>query len=163
MLQINQAIENDIPIIEDILLDTVCWLDSIGQSLWREEQVKWSHLSRDYSITDFYIALLDNIPAACVAITDYDPLFWSDVEKGKSLFIHKLAVKRFAAGKGLSDALINHAKSLCIERKISFLRLDCSQDRPKQRYVYERNGFVCVDERVVFDVYPTTFYVCEVN
>jgi len=163
MVELFTASEKDISVIEDILLDPVRWLDGINQPLWREDQIQWTRLSWDFTTSDFRIALLDGEPAACAAITDYDPTFWPDVEKGQSLFIHKLAVKRFAAGKKLSDALINYAKRLCVNRGISALRLDCSQDRPKLRAVYERNGFVCVEERVVYQKYPTAFYVCDVT
>ena len=162
MTEIIKATENEIPIIEDILIDVVHWLDSTNQSLWNEEQVKWTRLSNDFKISDFFIAKFDGDLVACMAITDYDPFFWSNIEKGESLFIHKLAVKRCAAGKGLSDLLINYAKSICKDRGIAKIRLDCSQDRPKLRAVYERHGFYCVDERVVFEKYPTAFYECDV-
>jgi GNAT superfamily N-acetyltransferase len=163
MVEIITASEKDIPIIEDILMDTVRWLDSIGQPLWREDQITWARLSKDFSASDFFIALLDGVPAACMAVVDYDPVFWPDIKKGSSLFIHKLAVKRFAAGKGLSDTLIAYAKKMCIEQGIAALRLDCHSLIPKQRAVYERNGFICVDEKKLYEKYHTAFYKCEVN
>jgi len=163
MVKIVTASEKDIPVIEDILLDTVRWLDSIGKPLWREGQVKWERLSKDFALSDFRIALLDGIPAACAAVVDHDPEFWPDIEKGRSLFIHKLAVKRLAAGKGLSGALIDHAKDMCVDRGIPMLRLDCHALIPKLRAVYERNGFVCVDEKILYEKYHVAFYECEVH
>lgn len=144
MIEIITASENEIPIIENILLDTVHWLESIGQPLWCEEQIKWSRLSKDFTASDFKIALLDGIPAACMAVANHSPTFSSDEP---SLFICKLAVKRFAGGQNLSDKMISYAKSMCIDRGISALRLDCSEDRLKLRAIYERNGFVCVEEK----------------
>jgi GNAT superfamily N-acetyltransferase len=163
VVEIITASEKDIPVIEEILMDTVRWLDSIGQPLWREDQITWARLSKDFSASDFYIALLDGLPAACMAVVDYDPEIWPDIRKGSSLFIHKLAVKRFAAGKGLSDALISHAKAMCLDRGIAALRLDCHSLIPKLRAVYERNGFVCVDEKVLFGKYHTALYKNEVK
>ena len=158
MTEIIKTTEKDIPVIEDILLDAVHWLDAIGQPLWREDWVMWEKLSQNYKLSDFRIALFDGTPAACMAVMDHDPHIWPDVKKGTSLFIHKLAVKRFAAGMGLSDALIGYAKMMCAESGAAYLRLDCHQDRPKLRAVYERNGFVCVGEKVIFDIYRTAFY-----
>ena len=163
MIEIITASEKEIPIIEDILLDTVRWLDSIGQSLWREEQVKWTRLSKDFAASDFQIALFDGIPAACMAVANHGPTFSSDEP---SLFICKLAIKRFAAGKNFSDVMIAHAKSMCIDRGISALRLDCSGDRLKLRAIYERNGFICVGEKdfhVGDKKFPVAFYRCEVH
>ncbi|MCL2816730.1 MAG: GNAT family N-acetyltransferase [Oscillospiraceae bacterium] len=158
IIEIKTASEKEISVIVEILEDTVAWLDGIGSPLWRKQQVQWERLSKDFSASDFYIAYLDKMPAGCMAVVDYDPEFWAGIPKGESLFIHKLAVKRFAAGKGLSDALISHAKSMCAIRGISELRLDCSSDRPKLRAVYERNGFICVEEKIIYEKYPTAFY-----
>lgn len=48
------------------------------------------------------------MPAACIAITDLDSKYWSEISQRKSLYIHKLAVKRKFAGKGVSKELINN-------------------------------------------------------
>jgi GNAT superfamily N-acetyltransferase len=53
-----------------------------------------------------------------MALVDYDPLLWPDIQKGESLFIHKLAVKRRAAGNGVSNFLIRFAKEECKRRNI---------------------------------------------
>lgn len=159
---IKQATELDIPIIEDILLDAVHWMDSIGLHQWGEQQVSWDGLSQYYSIDDFYILYVDDAPAACASVIDYDPMFW-DIPKGDSLYIHKLAVKREYAGQGYSTILINHAKDLARKRNINTVRLDCHQNRPKVRAIYEREGFVCVREFKLFDKYDTALYVCELE
>jgi N-acetylglutamate synthase-like GNAT family acetyltransferase len=131
-ITIKQATKSDIPVIEEILLDTVRWLDSVGQSLWGEEQVKWTRLEKDFTPSDFYVAFLDGKPAACMAVANHSPTFSSDEP---SLFICKLAVKRFAAGNNLSDVMISYAKSMCVDKGISALRLDCSGDRHKLRAI----------------------------
>lgn len=58
-IEIKQATTADIPIIENILLDTVNWLNEMNQPLWRAEHVKWDALSKSYQISDFYIAFAD--------------------------------------------------------------------------------------------------------
>ena len=163
MIKIITASERDIPAIEEILLDAVRWLEGIGKPLWREDDVRWNRLSLQFAASDFHIALLYGRPAACMAVVDHDPVLWPEIPKGQSLFIHKLAVKRFAAGKGLSAALIAHAKSMCIDREIPVLRLDCHSLMPKLRAVYERNGFVCVAEKFLFEKHHIAFYECEVH
>ena len=163
MIDIITASENEIPVVENILLDTVRWLESIGQPLWNEQQVKWAQLSKEFAISDFRIALLDGAPAACLAVVDYDHAVWPEVDKGESFFIRKLAVKRFAAGKGLPEALFAHVKTMCSNRRINAIRLTCAKNRLKLRAVYERNGFTCVGEKIIFEKYPSAFYLCEVS
>jgi GNAT superfamily N-acetyltransferase len=158
---IKQADEFDIPIIEEILLDAVNWLSESGmQNTWNESNVKWSSLSKSYNINNFYIAYENGLPAACMALTDYDPTFWPDIPKGESLFLHKVAVKRAFSGKGFSKELIDFAKKLALSCGINAIRLNCNQHRSKLRAVYENEGFVCVEEKTFFEKHDTALYVC---
>ena len=161
MITIKQATESDIPIIEDIMNDVITFLDSIGQPQWVKENVTQQGLAKYFTIDNFYIAYIDKIPMGCLAIVDYDPTFWPDIEKGKSLYIHKLAVKRCGAKKGVSKALIDFVKAMSVELGINQVRLDTHQLRPKVRAVYEKQGFVCVDERCLLGRYYTAFYLWE--
>jgi len=163
MIEISTATEKDIPIIEEILLDAVNWLDATGQSLWRSDQITWARLSKDFAASDFLIAYVDGNPAACMALVDYDPVVWPGIEKGKSLFIHKLAVKRNAAGLGLPAALFARAKVICVDREIWCLRLDCDLHRAKLRGVYERSGFTYAGQKVVYEIYDIALYECKVD
>ena len=143
-ITIKQAQEDDIPILESILLDTVYWLNEMDQPLWRVHEVTWAVLSKKYQIGDFYISYLDGEPSGCMAIIDYDPFFWPDIIKGDSLFIHKLAVKKYARKTGVADALMDFFKAQGITRAAKALRLDTHALRPKLRAFYESHGFVFV-------------------
>jgi len=149
MININEASDAEIPVIEDILLDVCNWLESIGQPMWTKAQIKWEWLSKsliaggenNHKPSVFKIAYLDGVPAGCMAVVDHDPVIWPDIPIGESLFVHKLAVKRFAAGQGVADALLTYAKKMSADAGLPVLRLDTDLNRPKLRAVYERNGF----------------------
>ena len=145
IIMIKQAAQSDIPIIEDILLDAVNHFDDV----WSKERVSWERLSREFLADNFYIAYLDDNPAGCMALVDYDPFMWSDIEKGQALFVHKLAVKRSAAGQGISAALLEFAVNKCREKNIQTLRLDCNADKEKLMNVYENFGFTCVNRKIM--------------
>ncbi|WP_160692252.1 GNAT family N-acetyltransferase [Clostridium sp. C2-6-12] len=145
---IKQANKNDILTIEEILMDAVIWMKKNKlQNQWNEENIKWNSLSKEYEINDFYIDFQNGIPAACVAITDLDLKYWPEIPQGKSLFIHKLAVKREFSGKGISKELIDFAKKLSLENGINSLRLDCNSQRNKLRMLYENEGFIYVERK----------------
>jgi GNAT superfamily N-acetyltransferase len=161
---VKQANENEIPIIEEILLDAVYWMYSNGlENQWDEFNVKWSSLSKKYEIFCFYIAYENNIPTACMALTDYDPIYWPDIPKGESLYLHKVAVKRSFAGKGFSKELIDFAKNIAHKLNIKTLRLNCNQHRSKLRAIYEKEGFVCVEEKTILESYDIALYVCNIE
>ena len=156
---IKQAHESDIPVIENLLLDTVNWLNEIEQPLWEADEVEWKTLSKNYRVGDFYIAYSDGQPSGCMALVDYDPFFWPDVKKGESLFVHKLSVTKAARKTGVADALIDFFKEEGAVRGVKTLRLDTHALRPKLRAFYERHGFVFVKVKVFKGDRHTAFYV----
>lgn len=159
MINIKQATEKDIPILEEIMIDVVEFLDNINQPLWARQNITWTGLSQHYRIEDFYIAYINDVPLGCMALIDHDPAFWADIEKGKSLFLHKLAVKRSGAKRGVSTALIDYAKQKSVTLGIGEVRLDAHQFREKVRALYESQGFVCVEEKCLLGRYYTAFYL----
>jgi hypothetical protein len=86
---------------------------------------------------DFYIASLNGIPAACMALVDEGPDLWPGIAKGVSLFIHKLAVKRAAPKRHLGYAAGLRQKGMHPAR-IPSLRLDCHAQRAKLRARFPR-------------------------
>jgi GNAT superfamily N-acetyltransferase len=160
---VKNASVDDILIIENILSDVDCWMDSNNLLHWGKENIQWAVLSQNYRIDDFYIAYEEDIPVACMALIDFDPIFWPDIPKGKSLFLHKIAVKRDFASKGYSKELIDFAKEAAKLRNIQTIRLDCFQHNYKVRHIYEKQGFNLVEEKTVFGKYGTAFYACNVN
>ena len=136
-ITIKQAQNSDIPVLESMLLNTVNWLNEMAQPLWSESEVTWVALSKNYRISDFYIAYANGTPSGCMALVDYDPFFWTDVQKGESLFIHKLAVTKEARKTGVADALMNFFKHQGTVRGVKALRLDTHALRPKLRTFYE--------------------------
>lgn len=84
-----------------------------------------------------------------MALTDYDQKYWPEVERGQSLYLHKLAVKREFAGKGYSKELITFAKDLALSKGINSIRLDCNYHRKKLREIYENEGFVFASKKCI--------------
>ncbi|HCW52744.1 MAG TPA: GNAT family N-acetyltransferase [Clostridium sp.] len=159
---IRQAVSSDIPVIEDILLDAVIYLRKAGlENQWNEANIKCECLSKEYRIEDFYIAYDDNKAEGCMALTDFDLKYWPEIEKGQSLYIHKLAVKREYAGRGCSHELISFAKDLALNNGADSLRLDCNYYRKKLREIYENEGFEYVSKKCIGENNYMALYVCE--
>jgi GNAT superfamily N-acetyltransferase len=70
-----------------------------------------------------------------------DTLFWPDVPRGQSAFVHRLAVRRQFAGGVVSTVLLDWAVGRARTLGKTYLRLDCEASRLRLRAVYERFGF----------------------
>jgi predicted GNAT family N-acyltransferase len=160
-MKIKQAQEDDgknIEIIVDILLD-----DSNHFGVWSKERISWAGISQEFNIGHFHIAYINNEPAGCMALIDSAPFFWFEkIEKGESLFLRRLAVKRLAAGRKLSADMMAYAVNVCRDRNIKTLRLDCDSDKEKLNKIYTDFGFICEKKETLViggRKYPTAFYV----
>jgi GNAT superfamily N-acetyltransferase len=78
---------------------------------------------------------------ASMLLQTEDATHWPDDGLGDALYLHKLAVRRSEAGRGLGVALVRFAEETARERGVPFLRLDTAPDGPLPAY-YARLGFV---------------------
>ena len=126
--------------------EAASWLIEQGSPLWNVNE-----LTPERVITpglDVYLAKIDGEIAGTIILQEHDDLFWPEVTDGRSLFFHKLAVRRKYAGKGVSSALIEHALLQAKARGKSHLRMDCSAKHPPLRVFYEKHGFQWIDQKV---------------
>ncbi|MBB3175676.1 GNAT superfamily N-acetyltransferase [Variovorax sp. Sphag1AA] len=70
-----------------------------------------------------------------------DAHFWPEIQPGTSAFVHKLAVRRAWAKKGVSTELLSYARTRARQLGRGHLRLDCVADRQGLRNLYEDFGF----------------------
>jgi GNAT superfamily N-acetyltransferase len=148
-ISIRQANPDDAATVSAVLCEAATWLEEAGMRLWRAEELREADIAADVAAGLFFIAESDGVAAGVVRFQLEDQLFWPDVPLGESAYIHRLAIRRQFAGRGISTAILSwaveRARSLSRDR----LRLDCDAARPKLRAVYERFGFCHHSDRQV--------------
>ncbi len=138
----------DIEHVYSILNEAANWLISINQQLWQQDELVLSTIEEEVVEGLYYLACWNEKPVGTFKFQLEDTLFWPDVPAHESAFIHRLAVKRNAAGLGVSIQMLNWAKAKAKELERKYLRLDCAK-RQKLCDFYERNGFTKHSERQV--------------
>ncbi len=129
-----------------ILNEAADFLDRIGpEPLWARDTIDAAAIGR---VVEEFVIARDDESGEDVAVYRFqrsDDLFWSDVLDAPdtvSAFVHKVAVVRRVAGRGVSTTLLTHAKQLALDAGCTLLRLDCAfEGREKLVAFYERNGF----------------------
>ena len=117
------------------------WLIQSGKALWEPRDIAPEFFLPHIDAGELYLASIQGKPVGMMILQSEDTLVWPDVPAGTSAFLHRLAVRRSAAGKGVSMALINHAKAVAIDAGRKYLRLDCVT-RPRLCAFYESAGFI---------------------
>jgi GNAT superfamily N-acetyltransferase len=148
-VQIRPAQPDESRCIQEILLEAARWLESKGMVMWRDNELQEAAIASDTAAGLFHVAVAKEEIVGVVKFQLEDPLFWPDVPEGESAFVHRLAVKRAYAGRGVSTALLSWAVMRARSLKREFLRLDCEAHRHRLRQVYEAFGFTLHSNRQV--------------
>lgn len=138
---IRQAVIADTDAVSAVLVEAATWLRERGMPMWKGDELQPERITADVASRQFYVADLAGGIVGVVKFQLEDELFWPDAPRGGAAYVHRLAVKRAFAGRGISTALLEWA--VCRTRELGrpFLRLDTDAARPKLRSIYERFGF----------------------
>jgi GNAT superfamily N-acetyltransferase len=146
-VEIRRAVPAETELVSEILTEATLWLRSCGMTLWRPEQLTPQQTEPDVRSGHFFLAFSGDAAVGTMRLTPADPRFWPDALPGEALYLHRLAVRRAAAGGHVSSALMRQAVAHAVAEGAAFLRLDCDRERPRLRQVYERFGFWFHSER----------------
>ena len=135
----------DIPLVAEMLDEATAFVATFGYDQWPvpfpQEELTQRILQRE-----LYVVEVDDEPAATFTLLWDDPFFWGE-RPPDAVYLHKLAIRRSYAGRGLGMRVVawiaRHAKT-CGR---AFIRLDCQRDLPGIRRYYEGLGFELQGEK----------------
>jgi len=140
-MQIEQAKPEEADTVAAVLNEAAQWIAGEGRPLWSAADIAPERIRRDTDAGSYFIARSNGETAGVVRLDLEDPGFWPEMEAGTSLYVHKLAVRRAFAGRGVPSLLLGFARERARDMGRPFLRLDCVADRAPLRALYERFGF----------------------
>jgi GNAT superfamily N-acetyltransferase len=138
---IKPATQTDLSIVSDILQEAAEWLRVTGRPMWRNEELLPDRIAQDVQTGLFHLAYDANEPAGTIKFQLNDEIFWPEFSGGDAAYVHRIAVRRKFAGKGISTSMLDWAVGYAAELGRSYVRLDCEADRSSLRCIYERFGF----------------------
>jgi GNAT superfamily N-acetyltransferase len=138
-VNVRPAAQAEAETVARLIDDATLWVTELGFPQWplpfpREE------VAAAIDRNEVYVAEVDGVPVATVTILLDDPVYWG-VRPPDALYVHKLAVRRDHAGRGIGAALVEWAAARAGDSGRSFVRLDCLRNDPGIRAYYERLGF----------------------
>jgi len=147
-----QASPADTDTIHRLLLEASEWVDALpppsraetGEPrtrMWEAGELQRDAVEREVSAGQFYVAEVGGRTAGAIRFQTEDLLFWPDIPQHDSAFVHRLVVSRAFKGAGVSTALLQWAADRARTLGRAWLRLDCDNNRPRLKALYERCGF----------------------
>lgn len=128
--------------VETLLLDASGWLASRGIDQWRGSPRREKILAA-IARGECFLAQTDGAIVGTITIDDLaDSDFWSDDDlPTTALYVHRLAVARSAAGRGLGGMLLDWAATRARETGKPWLRLDAWKTNLALHRYYRSQGF----------------------
>ena len=141
---------NNIEEFSNVLLEAAEWLESKGLVMWNPKKMISKELLKQYSINEMKLCYDNNELIGVYVLQWNDSLFWPEVKENTSGFLHKLAIRRKYSSMGYGKKIVESAETICRNKKIESLKLNCGTKRPQLRSFYESLGFQMSD-RVFID------------
>lgn len=122
-LLIRQAKHQDIPVVVAILTDAARNLANRGIEQWPVPFPKVA-VAASVERSKTYLAFMGAMAPATLSLSWDDPAFWSG-QPPDAGYVHRLAVARVEAGRGLGAELLDWAGEKVAKAGRQLLRLDC--------------------------------------
>ena len=142
--EIRLATRNDATEALATLAEATEWSTRFGEPIWPIGSFTLAE-QRDLAAAGELVVGFDRgRMSACMRLQHSDDLIWPDDPPGDALYVHKVAVRRAAAGQGWLSAMIGYAIANAREAGVNAVRLDTV---PLARMVelYAGLGFETVD------------------
>jgi GNAT superfamily N-acetyltransferase len=139
-VNVRRADHEDADTVAGLLDEATVWVNELGFSQWplpfpRDE------LAGAIDRGEVYVVEAEDGEAVgTVTILLDAPIYWPD-SPPDALYVHKFAVRRDRAGRGIGAAIVEWANAEAAEAGRDFLRLDCLGDNAGIRDYYEGLGF----------------------
>ena len=139
-MNVRRAQQEDALTVAGLLDEATVWVNDLGFSQWPLPFPR-DQLAAAIDRGEVYVVESEDGEAvATVSMLPDDPLYWGD-QPPDAFYVHKLAVRRDQAGRGIGAAVVEWANAEAAEAGREFLRLDCLGDNPGIRDYYEDLGF----------------------
>jgi len=140
-VNIQPAQLSDASAIASVLQEAAQWLANDGRALWTAAEIAPERVLRDTSAGFFHVAREGEQLVGVMKFELEDAHFWPEIPLGTSAYVHKLAIRRAWAKKGVSTELLTYARHRAQHLGRAYLRLDCVANRQGLRDLYEGFGF----------------------
>ena len=138
-MNVRPAAPQDAEVVADLLDEATRWVGGLGFEHWPLPFPR-AELGAAIARGEVYVADVDGVAVATVTLLWDDPMYWGE-RPPDAAYVHKLAVRRDRAGRGIGAAIVEWADGEARTAGRRFLRLDCLRDDAGIRRYYERLGF----------------------
>ena len=138
-MNVRRAHHRDAETVAALLDEASAWVDDLGFSQWPLPFPR-DQIAAAINRGEVYVVEAEDGEAVATVTMLQDDPYWGE-RPPDAFYVHKLAVRRDRAGRGIGAAIVEWANAEAAEAGREFLRLDCLGENPAIRTYYEDLGF----------------------
>jgi ribosomal protein S18 acetylase RimI-like enzyme len=127
--------------------------DLFGQSIVYQEEKGfpvWRNYDRSSIVNDIenrnqYAVVLGSTLAIVFSVGLADRVIWRELDKGDSLYLHRIVVNPKFKGQRLFGKILGWAKIHCQQKGLHTIRMDTWADNPTILSYYKAFGFIVIE------------------
>ena len=155
-IEVVRADASDLDTVLSILEEAARWLASRGIDQWGPGSSPRDRVLARIKRGEVYLAVQHGKPVGNIVLQWSDEETWGDVPDDAG-YVHGLAIRRGAAGRGLGLKLLRWAERRAAAAGKRYLRLDCAAGNRALNGYYERAGFSHRGQTSVFGLEVSLF------
>lgn len=146
MYRLELAKKEDVEISYQILDQGRKFQQEQGFVQWTEDYPNMDTIRDDVRMQKGYVLKADEKIAGYMCIDfDGEPAYLNIEGKWRSeepyAVVHRMAFSQEYRGKGLADITFGMIEKLCLEKGVSYIRVDTDFPNKRMQHIFEKNGY----------------------
>ena len=147
MYTLTQAVSEDLSVCIDIIREGRAFQQEQGFIQWTESYPNPALIEEDIRTGSGYLFKVDGEPAGYMFLSfNGDPSYDEETCGWRAdvpyAVVHRIALSRRFAGRGLSDIIFESVRDLCRARGVRCIRIDTDSHNKRMQHVLQKCGFV---------------------
>ncbi|WP_241494655.1 GNAT family N-acetyltransferase [Bacillus coahuilensis] len=144
MVRIRKGKKEDLPVILEIVEDTVAIMDSNGNDQWTDEYPVAKDFIDDIESENLYVAVNEqDKPIGMITVDQEQAEEYEGVKEWRKdvtrpFVFHRIAVDLSTRGAGIASKLIAHAEHVAKEAGVYYMRTDTYIKNKKAQKLFEK-------------------------
>lgn len=143
-MEIKPTEGNDLTKVFELFEGSIVYQEQRGYPVWR-------NYDRDTILADItnrnqYKVVIGDTIAIVFSVRYADKIIWRDLDKGDSIYLHRIVVNPECKGQRLFGVILDWAKRQATTRKLSKIRMDTWASNQTIIDYYRSFGFVFVEK-----------------
>lgn len=134
---------SDLGLIFELFEQSINYQEKKGYPVWRNYDR--NAIIKDIENKNQYKLIIDSKTAIVFSVSYADKIIWRELDKGGSIYLHRIVVNSELKGQKLFGKILEWAISHCKQKGLNYIRMDTWASNPTIIEYYKTFGFNIIE------------------